>query len=102
MKPYTIENAASFIWERKAQVNSLLVVVNKIKTAKDLFQYLKKNKEDVATQNIEKYQRCFSPGYPIVPLTGDQCPEHKKRCFRRIIESFKERRAGALYQYFFN
>ena len=52
MKPYTIENAATFIWEKKAQVNSLLVVVNKIKTAKDLFRYLQKDKENVETQNI--------------------------------------------------
>ena len=28
------------VWEKKTEVNSLLVVVNKIKTAKDLFRYL--------------------------------------------------------------
>lgn len=90
MKPYTIENAASFIWERKAQVNSLLVVVNKIKTAKDLFQYLKKNKEDVATQNIENTKGVLAQDTRLFLLTGDQCPEHKKDVLDELLKALKK------------
>ena len=90
MKPYTIENAASFIWEKKAQVNSLLVVVNKIKTAKDLFQYLKKNKEDVATQNIENAKGLLIQDTRLFLLTGDQCPEHKKDILDELLKALKK------------
>ena len=90
MKPYTIENAAPFIWEKKAQVNSLLVVVNKIKTAKDLFQYLKKNKEDVETQNIENTKGVLAKDTQLFLLTGDQCPEHKKDVLDELLKALKK------------
>ena len=90
MKPYTIENAATFIWEKKTEVNSLLVVVNKIKTAKDLFQYLKKNKEDVATQNIENTKGVLAQDTRLFLLTGDQCPEHKKDVLDELLKALKK------------
>lgn len=90
MKPYTIKNAASFIWEKKAQVNSLLVVVNKIKTAKDLFRYLQKNKEDVETQNIENVKGLLIQDTRLFLLTGDQCPEHKKDVLDELLKTLKK------------
>ena len=90
MKPYTIENAATFIWEKKAQVNSLLVVVNKIKTAKDLFRYLQKNEEDVETQNIESTKGVLAQDTRLFLLTGDQCPEHKKDVLDELLKALKK------------
>lgn len=90
MEPYTIKNAATFIWERKAQVNSLLVVVNKIKTAKDLFRYLQKNEEDVETQNIESTKGVLAQDTRLFLLTGDQCPEHKKDVLDELLKALKK------------
>lgn len=90
MKPYTIENAATFIWEKKAQVNSLLVVVNKIKTAKDLFRYLQKDKENVETQNIENTKGVLAQDTRLFLLTGDQCPEHKKDVLDELLKALKK------------
>lgn len=90
MEPYTIKNAASFIWEKKAPVNSLLVVVNKIKTAKDLFRYLQKNEEDVETQNIESTKGVLAQDTRLFLLTGDQCPEHKKHVLDELLKALKK------------
>ena len=89
MKPYKIEDAAPFIWKKKAQVNSLLVVVNKIKTAKDLFRYLQKNKEDIEVQNIENAKGLLIQDTRLFLLTGDQCPEHKKDVLDELLKALK-------------
>ena len=85
----TIENAASFIWEKKAQVNSLLVVVNKIKTAKDLFRYLQKNKEDVESADTDM-KNVLNENTRLFLLTGDQCPEHKKDVLDELLKALKK------------
>ncbi len=89
MKPYTIENAAPFIWEKKAQVNSLLVVVNKIKTAKDLFRYLQKNKEDIESADTDM-KSVLNEDTRLFLLTGDQCPEHKKDVLDELLKALKK------------
>lgn len=79
MKKYTIEDTASFIWKKKKDVSSLLVVVNKIKTAKKLFDFLK---TDVKQNNLENIK--------LFLLTGEHCTEHRKDILDKLQKALDE------------
>lgn len=55
-----------------------------------MFQYLKKNKEDVATQNIENTKGVLAQDTRLFLLTGDQCPEHKKDVLDELLKALKK------------
>ena len=79
MKKYTIEDAASFIWKKKKDVSSLLVVVNKIRTAKKLFDFLKAGVKQNNPGNIKLFL-----------LTGEHCTEHRKDILDNLQKALDE------------
>lgn len=79
LKKYTTEEVTSFIWEKKEEVNSLLVVVNKIKTAKEVFKYLKANIEQAGHNKVRLFL-----------LTGEHCTEHRKDILDELLRALDE------------
>ncbi len=71
---YNIEEAVNFILMKKRQVNSLLVVVNKIITAEQIFDRLK---------NEENMQVIF--------LSSHLCPEHRKVVLKELNKILQKR-----------
>lgn len=66
---YQMEMAVDFILEKKTQVRSLLVVVNKISTAEQIFNEL---------QNRAETQVIF--------LSSHLCPQHRKNVLNKLYE----------------
>ncbi|MCP1102031.1 CRISPR-associated endonuclease/helicase Cas3 [Aequitasia blattaphilus] len=78
VKPYTLEETVDFILEKKQTVNNLLVVVNKVNSAKKIFAEIK--------LKIAQSTKVFY-------LSSSLSPEHKKDILEKVKEGLGKKEA---------
>lgn len=74
IRSYSMEDMENFILEKKAEVKSLLVVVNKVRTANELYENLR-NRTDAK----------------VILLTSRFCPANKRDILEKLYTALRER-----------
>lgn len=73
IRKYTMEEMEDFILEKKAKIKSLLVVVNKVRTANELYERL-----------------CAQTDTKVILLTSRFCPSNKRAILEKLYDALRE------------